>query len=99
MPLQLTRVEIQRQNRARVQIVAPAIIPVEIRTGVPGGPVHRPRLRIVTPRQPRRTASVIDVAALPGLRARLAARRNGPEPPNFFAGLLVVRGQESAHSL
>ena len=41
---------------------------------------------------------MLDGVAFPGFGAGLAGRGNGPEAPDFFAGGLIVGGEESAHA-
>ena len=41
---------------------------------------------------------MLDVFALPGFRAGLAGQRHGPESPDFLAGGLIERGDETANA-
>ena len=99
MPLQLPGRRIQCQNRAGIQVIPAAVFIVQIRPGIPGGPVQRVRLRIESPREPRHRAGMIDALALPRLRPRLAALRHGPESPQLFARGLIVGRHETARAL
>src|SRR5258706_13183706 len=90
MPLQLSRRHIQRQDRAGIKIDALPVIAVEIRACIASRPVHRLGFGIVAASEPRRTAAVIDITAIPGFRTWLAARWNRPEAPHLFASGLCI---------
>ena len=82
MPPQLARVGIQRDHRARVEIVTRALCPVEIRTRIADAPVRQVELRVIRPRHPDRTAAVT-----PGLRIAVCGRVRRARQPGLMPGL------------
>ena len=85
VPLELASLGVQREVGVGIQIVAEALIAVEVRPGVSGRPVDGAGLGIVSPRHPGATAGMSDVLALPGFRAWFAGLGDGPESPYLFA--------------
>ena len=98
MPLQFSGLRIQRDDRIRVEVVAFAIVAVEIRRRIAGRPIEGVELRIVGACQPRGRSRVRDAASLPRFRSRLAWRRHRPEAPHFFARCLIECGEKAAHA-
>ena len=90
--------EIQREQRAGIEVVAGADVAVVVRTRIARAPVEQVQLRIVGAGQPRRRAAVLPRVAAPRVRARLTRRRHGPEAPRALAGLRVVGIEESANA-
>ena len=66
VPLQLAGRGIERQHGIGIQIVALALVAVEIRTGIADGPEQRVGFGIVGAGEPGRRAAVLDGAAHPG---------------------------------
>ena len=99
VPLQLAGVRIEREDRVRVEVVALALVAVVVGTRIAGRPVEQARFGIVGAGQPGGGAAVLDRLADPRLRAGLAGRGHGPEPPHALAGRGPVRVEESADAL
>ena len=98
MPAQLAGLGIEGENAIGVEVVALAIVAIEVRTGVASGPVHQVELGIVGASHPSSAGAVVGKFALPGFRARLARVGYGPETPEFLAGSLIVGGDKSANA-
>src|SRR2546430_15475457 len=99
MALDRAGVDVERDHRAGVEIVARALI-AEPRRGIAGTPEREVRFRIVGAGDPDRAPAALVVIAprRPGLAARLARRRNGVGLPQRLAGLGVHSGNETAHA-
>src|SRR5438034_1370707 len=94
MPLQLSGLTVQREDAIGIQIV-PGTLNADVLLGrVSGRPIHNVELWIVASGEPRRSAAMSEILALPRLRARLARFGNAPESPDFLAGGLVQGGYE-----
>ncbi len=70
------------------------------RSGVSGGEVHQPEIRIDRRRLPHRRATVLPVVVVlrPGLAAELTRRRHGVERPDQLAVFRAVRFHPTAHA-
>ena len=90
MPLQRTRIGVERHDAARVEVVARPHITVHVRPRIAGAPIDQVQIRIVRPRNPGRTPAALPGVAVPGLVSRLTRTRHRPEPPNAVTGLGVV---------
>src|SRR5215469_9235097 len=100
MPLQLARFRIQRQDRVGVEIVAIAILAIEVGAGIAGPVENRVRLRVVAAGQPRAATAelpgfagpalgvVLDRLELPQLLARVRL-----DPINFPRGREFATGR------
>src|SRR5206468_12849369 len=95
MAANLAGVEVERDDRAGVEVVARVHV-AGPRGGVAGAPVRQVELRIVVPRDPHRPAAGLPRVAAPGLAAWLAGGGNRVGPPDLLAGLGVERGDERA---
>ena len=95
IPLELTGLCFQRQDRIAIQVVAFAIIAIVVGAGVAGSPVHKVKLRIVSAGHPRRARAMLGVLALPCFRSRLARLGHRPESPHFLTGGLIVGTHKS----
>ena len=98
VPPQPARIDVERHERARVQVVPLAQITVPIRTRVTRAPVEQPQLRIVGTRQPGRSAAMFPRVAGPGVAARFTGCRNRPESPDPLTALRIVRVEEAANA-
>src|SRR5262249_1070734 len=86
MPFELSGLEIERDNRAGVKIVAAPSASVEIRPGISGGPVEQVQIRIEGSAEPGSPATPLNRKIAPGLRARIALGGNGIKAPELLAG-------------
>src|SRR5438309_1843239 len=98
MPLQFSGFGIERQHGRRIEVIAFALVPVVIRTGIAGGPVNQSALRIVRAREPGGATAVLGSAAVPRFGSRFARRGNRPETPRALAGGSFVGIQKSPDS-
>src|SRR5436190_22305206 len=96
MPARLAGLDVDRDERARIEIVALARIAVPVGTRIARAPVEQLQRRIVRAGEPRRAAAVHPAVAGPRLAARLAGRRYRPEAPPRLAAPRVVRVEEAA---
>ncbi len=89
---------IQSEDRHRVQVVARAHVPAQIRAGVTRGKVQKPELRIDRGRLPDRSTAMRPriVVLRPGLVPRLARTRDGIEHPLKLTGLRIKGLQATA---
>src|SRR6266852_6307062 len=105
MPLELTRVGIERNDRSRVQVVARPLSRVVIGPWVPDAPIGQIEIRIVGAGDPDRATSAFPSlriaicgghrgAVPPRLVTLLARSRNGVEAPGFLARFCIVGGEE-----
>src|SRR5439155_12912365 len=99
VPLEPSRVRIERDDAVRIEIVARPLIRVPVRTGIADSPIHQIQIGIVRSGQPDRRTTVLPVVALPRLVARLVRARNRVEAPGFATGLRVICGDEAANSV
>src|SRR5260221_5623840 len=97
MPLQRTRVRVERNDRGRIQVVAGPLIRVPVRSRIADAPVDQVEARIERASQPRRATAGLPVVALPRIVAWLSRRRNRVELPGFFPRSRVVRGDEASN--
>jgi hypothetical protein len=96
MPPQLAGVDLERNERARIQVVALAGFSVPVGRRIASSPVDEPRCRVVRTRQPGRAASGLPALSRPRVVAGFAGRRDRPETPGTLARPGVVRIQEPA---
>jgi hypothetical protein len=96
VPLQFTRVGVERDGGIGIEIVAEASSAVRYRTGVPGAPVGQVEIRVVRPGVPYSTASGLPGIARPGLTARLTRCWNGVKAPDFFSCCHLECSDEAA---
>src|SRR5215470_1378013 len=89
MPLQFACIRIQRDDRARVKIVAGTRISVPVWACVPRAPINEVQFRIVAAGRPYRAAAVLPALAAPRLVARFARFGNHMEAP-FLVSVLCV---------
>src|SRR6202008_3556871 len=85
VPRDLAGGRLQRDDAGGVEIVALAVLTIEIRGRVAGAPVDQVQLRIVGAVHPWRAPAVHPAVALPGVVAFLARPRNDVEPPALLA--------------
>ena len=97
MAANLAGVEVERDDRAGVEVVARVHV-AGPRGGVAGAPVRQVELRIVVPRDPHRPAAGLPRVTAPGLAAWLAGGGDRVGPPDLLAGLGVERRDECAHA-
>src|SRR3954447_22748294 len=99
MALDRAAVDVERDDRAGVEIVARALI-AEPRRGIAGTPEGEVRLRIVRAGDPDGAAAALVVIAArrPGFAAGLARPGDGVGFPELFPGLGTPRGHEAAHA-
>src|SRR5262249_61802553 len=91
VPLQFSSVRVDGEQRARVEVVAGAIVAVVIRIGIAGAVVQQVEIRIVAAGHPRgRAASRSVLRVWPRLAGGLAWIRNRVEPPDARACRRVV---------
>src|SRR5438552_3186624 len=98
MPARLAGLDVDRDERARVEIVALARIAVPVGTRIARAPVEQLQRGIVRAGQPRRAAAVHPAVAGPRLAAGFAGRWHREEAPDLLAGLRIVRVEESANA-
>ena len=98
IPLELSGLGVESQDAVGVKVVALALVAVVFGGGIAGGPVDGIELGVVGAGEPGRRSAMLDACALPGLRFRLARQRHRPEAPDFFAGGLIVGGDETARA-
>src|SRR5205085_1356420 len=96
VPAGLAGVDVDGDERRRVEVVPLARVAVPVRARVAGAPVDQPQRRIVGAGQPRRAAAVHPAVAGPAFAARFAGRWYRPEAPRQFSGLRVVGVEEAA---
>src|SRR4029077_12977352 len=110
VPLQFSRVRVERDDRIGVEVVAGPLLAVVIRADVADAPVRQIQLRSGGAGQPNRSAAVfprVGIAkafalrrtALPRVRSLFAWRRNRVEAPRLFSCRHVIRGNESADAV
>src|SRR5215475_7480028 len=94
--LYLAAVDIECDDRARVEIVARPLI-AEPRGGVAGAPESEIGLGVIGSGDPDRAAAalVVIAACRPGLAAGLARRGHRVGLPERLAGLRIIRSKES----
>src|SRR4051812_43828845 len=99
MALDRAGVDVERDHRAGVEIVAGALI-AEPRRGIAGTPEREVGFGIVGAGDPDCAAAALVVIAArrPGLAAGLAGRGNGVGLPQRFTGLGIHSGNEAAHA-
>src|SRR5688572_6101435 len=97
VPFHFAGVEIERDQRGSIEIVALAPRTVVVGPGVPGGPVKCVRFRIVGAGEPRRCSAIFYEAA-PSLRTRLAFRGHGVGAPYLLAGVGREGDQKSPNA-
>src|SRR5262245_121042 len=97
MPLQLTGVDVERDDAVAVEVVAepPAAVPVGRR--IARAPEAEVRLGIVGGRVPHGGAAGAPRLAGPRVVAGLAGARDRVEPPDFLARLRIERGDVAAN--
>ena len=100
IPFQLPGIDVERDDRARVEIVAGAPLRVEHVHGIAGAEIGEVRLGIEGRLRPYAAAAERDGARIgPGLRARLARLRNHREAPQELAGVGGIGGDVAAAAL
>ena len=75
VPLERAGVGVERDDRVGVEVVAVAIVAVEIGAGIAGAPVDQVERRIVGAGDPGGAAAALPRVAFPGLAALLARAR------------------------
>ena len=99
IPFQLAGIRIERDHGTAIEIVAPALVAVPVRTGISDAPISQVEIRIVGTRHPHGSAPSLPRIASPGFVARLARARDGVKSPNFFARFHIVGRQETADTV
>jgi hypothetical protein len=99
MPLQFSRVRIQRDDAVAVEVVAFAIVAVPIGPGITDAPIRQIQFGIVRTGQPDRGASGFPRVPLPRFEAGFAGSGHEIEAPRFVAGGDVKRGEESTDAV
>jgi len=90
VPLQLSRVGIEREETIRIKIVAGAHISIPVRARISGAPVDYVQIRIVRAGHPGCRRSRLPTIAGPRFVARFPFGWNGPEAPCLFARICVI---------
>ena len=98
VPAQLTRVRVEGDDGARVEVVSGSDVAVPIGRGIADRPVQEVEVVIVRSREPGRSPAGLPGVALPGLAARFSRRRDRVETPDTLAGGGVVGVDEPAHA-
>ncbi len=97
VPLKHAGVGIERQQRARIQIVALSIVAIVIRIRVTGTVVNEVQRRVISSRRPDGAATPEHrFDSRPGLAPPFAGPGNGVESPGAGPGLSVVSIDETA---
>ena len=96
MPLELTGVGVERDDRFAVEVVAGAAIAVPVGTRIADAPVGQIEIGIVGAGHPDRAAAGLPRIAGPRLVSALARTGNGVEAPGLLAGAGVERGDKPA---
>ena len=99
MPLELAGFAVERQDAVGIQIIAGARIAVVLLARIAGGPVDGIELGVVAAGEPRGSAAVGDLRALPRFRARVAALGHHLEAPHLFARRLFERHHLSVRAV
>src|SRR5580704_16390924 len=99
IPFEFSRVCVESEHRAAVEIVAGAFVTTVAGRGIAGGPINEIQLRIVRTGDPGRCAAGLPRVASPGFVARLAGAGNGIESPGTLAGVGVIGIDEAAHAI
>src|SRR5215471_15103328 len=102
MPLEPSRIRIERDDRIGVEIVAGPLIRVPVGTGVADSPIRQVELRIERSRDPDRAAPVFPRLGIavrfgnggtrrPCFETGFTGARNGMEAPDLLAASSIVR--------
>src|SRR6266508_181323 len=101
VPLELARLQVERADRRRIEVLAGALAAEPVRAGVAGRDVEEPELRVDRRRLPDRPAAaeVLLRARGPRIAARLARSRGCVPTPHGLPGRGVERLQERPRSI
>ena len=99
VPAQPAGVDVERDHRIAVEVVALAALAVVIRSGIAGAEVGEVQLGIVRRGDPDARSAARPRITRPRVVARLARPRNREEPPGALAGIRVVGVDEAAASV
>ena len=96
MPAHLSGIDVDREERARVEVVALACVAVPVGTGIAGAPVEQLQRGVVRAGQPRRARTAHPAVTGPSVAARFAWRWYGLETPDRLPVLRIVRVEVAA---
>ncbi len=97
VPFELAGIDVERDDRAGIEIVAGPSLRIEHVHGIAGAEIGEVRLRIEGRLGPHAAAAERNGARIgPGLRARLARLRHHREPPQELAGVGGIGGDVAA---
>ena len=99
VPLEHAGVGVERDHRVGVEVVALAVLAVEVRAGVAGAPVDQVQRRVERAGHPRGAAAALPRVAFPALAALLARAGHHPEAPGALAGGGVEGVDEAADAV
>src|SRR5882672_328132 len=99
VPLEPTRVGIQREYTIGIEIIAGPWTAIEIRCRITRAPIQRVEFGVVGSRHPSGAAAPQIRIAWPAFRAGLARAWNGPEAPGQLAGLRIKGGKETSYAV
>src|SRR5882762_7916472 len=93
VPLQLSGIQVQRNNTIRVEIGSLAGVAVEIGGRIADSPVDRVQGGIERAGHPGGAAAILPTVAAPGLVPFFAGAGDGPELPGLASRLHIEGGQ------
>src|SRR5215472_11132345 len=98
MPLQFSRVRIERNYRTGIKIVAASFVAIPVRSRIAYAPIRQVELRIVGAGHPNGSSTVFPRIRIgwPCLVTGLARSGYGVKAPGFFSCFCVVCGDEPA---